>query len=328
MVPRDPCPVRRGERPYAPVVGSGRPWGSDGCALTARGVMAVLFVVGGAFGALGWSASAGAGTPDPAPGDVILPASLPGFTAAAPGVFNGPLSTATLMTYTTDPDLLNEIEKGAVSGYLRSWGHTYPDGTGDITDLVIKFPNAAQAAAYLDVLPYVVTGQNGVTGFVATMPKGATGYTAYGLVVTKSTDFAVSFGRGDYASFLLAATPGGIVTKTQIEQLAQAQWVALPFSVASPAVPTTAVGASAVPTSTTLPSSVSASPSSGGIEAVVVLFLVILVIAFLVLWAVDAFGRRRRARRDGPGDGPDPEPPPEPLTSDAADLVADQQDGS
>ena len=231
---------------------------------------------------------------------MTLSTSLPGFAAGPAGILNGPVSTKTLLTYTFDPDLVTEIKRGIIQGYLRSWRHTYPDGTGVVTDLVVKFPDALQTAEFLVNLTAAVTAQQGVNAFAVATPTGAQGYTAHGDVVAGSTDVAVSFGRGDYASFVLAATPGGSVTKGQIEQLAQKQWAALPAAASS-------ASSSAPPgvVPTTLPSSVFASPSSGGIQALVVLFVVTLAVCFLVLRAVIGIGRRRRARREGSVEGGD-----------------------
>ena len=49
---------------------------------------------------------AGAAPPPLSPGGVELTTSLQGFTPAPAGTFNGPVSTSTLLTYTTDPDVL------------------------------------------------------------------------------------------------------------------------------------------------------------------------------------------------------------------------------
>ena len=269
-------------------------------ARSARGVVAMLVIACGAIGCIGGvydigsSTPAGAAVQVPAPGDVTLSTSLPDFAAEPAGILNGPVSTKTLLTYTSDSDLITEIKRGIIEGYLRSWRHTYPDGTGVVTDLVVKFPDALQTAEFLVNLTAALTAQHGVSAFAVATPTGAQGYTAHGDVVPGSTDVAVSFGRGDYASFVLAATPGGSVTKTQIEQLAHAQWAVLPAAAAASASSSAAPGV--VPT--TLPSSVFASPSSGGIQALVVLFVVALAVCLLVLWAVVGIGRRR-SRREG-----------------------------
>ena len=268
--------------------------------------MAALAVIVGALVVTAGAAPAGAAAPGPTPADVILSTSLPGFAAAPAGAFNGPISTSTLSTFTHNADLLAEIANGTVSGYLRNWGTTDPSSTGVVSDLVLQFPAPAQVTAFLDELQFVMIGQYGATTFPVEKLSGALGYSATNAIVPGSIDVGVAFGRGDFASFVVAATPGGTVTTPQMELMAAVQWAALP----APTGPTT--GPAGVPSTvpaalppalvpTTLPASALSSSATGGVEALVVLFLLALVIGFLVLLAADAVGRRRHRVLDDGG---------------------------
>jgi hypothetical protein len=250
-----------------------------------------------------------------------LSTSLPGFVAAPAGSFNGPVSSSTLLTYTHNPAMLAEIENGTISGYLRYWGRPYGRFNGILSDLVVKFPNVAQTTTFVDDLEESLTGQLNVRTFVPTTPSGAMGYSGHNAVVSGSTNYAVSFGRGDFASFVLSATPVGGVTSDQIQLMAYAQWSALPSKTAPGSTPTsqpslvpTSVPAGSpapapgglpqVSTGTPVTASASALSSSGvgGLEALAVIVVIVVVVFLLVAYAVDAVGRRRRERLGGGGE--------------------------
>ncbi len=242
-------------------------------------------------------APGGAVVPGPTPSTVVLSECLPGFVAAPDGALNGPVSSSSLSSGTANPLLLTEISQGAISAYLRTWNHTYADGMGIVADLVVEFPDAAQTTAFLDQLESTVIGQfHGATSIVAA-PRGAIGYSTYNQLLPHSTDFGIAFGRGDFASFVVAATPGGSVTTGQIQYMAVAQWDALPAAtVAAPAAvgAPSAVAAALPPT---LPATDLSSSGSGGLLAVVVMglgLLLVLLAAVAAVAVVAVVGRPRR----------------------------------
>ncbi len=261
----------------------------------------------GAAGAAGAAGSAGsaraseAADPSssppspPGPGDVELTTALPGFTQAAPGAFNGPVSTATLITYTTDINVISEIEKGSVSAYLRCWSRPYDGRQGVLSDLVVKFPQATQTTAFLNGLKVALSAHSGVTTFAVKSPKGAEGYLAHGVIVAGSSDVAVSLGRGDFATLIVGATPEGNVPASQIELMAAAQWGALPGKgsdrSSSVVLPTRLPAL--------LPASDLSSSGAGGLEALLVVVAVVVGAVVLVLWVGDMVGRRRRRGAGG-----------------------------
>lgn len=257
----------------------------------ARVVFAAVAVAAGTLGTSAWSASGGAVVPATTPSDVILSAGLPGFVAAPPGIFNGPISGATLSSRTKAPVLLSEIAQGAVSAYLRTWGHTSSDGTSLLTDFVVEFPDAAQTTDFLEELEFTMIGQFNAATSVPAAPSGAIGYSTSNQLVPRSTDYAIAFGRGNFASFVIAATPRGSVTAGQIQYMAVAQWDAL--GAAAVAAPSTA----AAPLPQTLPGTTLAGSSTGGLLAVAVLGLVLLVLLVLFLLLVQGVvslvGRQR-----------------------------------
>ncbi|HEY6474603.1 MAG TPA: hypothetical protein VIY26_17035 [Acidimicrobiales bacterium] len=277
-------------------------------------------VAGGLFCFGGLGGFAGAAAPPLSPGGVELTTSLQGFTPAPAGAFNGPVSMTTLLTYTTDPDVLEEIEDGSVSAYLRTWSRPYFGTDGIIADLVVEFPNAADTAAFLDGLEGELSTQSAVTTFAVTTPSGAEGYAAHGVIVPNSTDVAVSLGRGDFATFVMAATPGGNVSRSQIELVAAAQWGAFPGG--------SGAGASSVrvrlPTKlpALLPASDLSSSSAGGVEALLVVVVAVVGAVVLVLLAADFVGRRRRRGPAGAGAGAGADPEPGADDSDADDPGA------
>ncbi len=199
--------------------------------------------------------------------------------------------------------MLEEIVDGTIRGYVRSWGRDTPGGMGVVSDLVVQFPSPDQTTDFLGELQSSLMGAYGATTFpVEKLGAGAMGFSAHGAIVPRSVDVAVAFGRGDFASFVLAATPGGSVTAPQIELMAAAQWAALPGG----AVPSTggrsippALSPALVPT--TLPASALTSSGTGGIEALAVLFVFLLVVGFLVVLATEVVGRRRRGALDEAG---------------------------
>ena len=191
-----------------------------GCAVA--GGLGGFAGVGGFAGSAGAAEVAGAAGPALSPGGVELTTSLQGFMPAPAGAFNGPVSTTTLLTYTTDPDVLAEIENGSVSAYLRTWSRPFGGTDGVIADLVVEFPDHAETTAFLTGLKGALTTQSAVSTFAVKSPSGAEGYTAHGVIVANSTDVAVSLGRGDFAAFVLAATPAGNVSPSQIELVAAA----------------------------------------------------------------------------------------------------------
>jgi hypothetical protein len=281
-------------------------------AWTARAVLVAALgvgcaVAGGLVGLVGVGGSgglAGAAVPPLSPGGVELTTALQGFTAAPAGAFNGPVSMTTLLTYTTDPDVLEEIEDGSVTAYLRTWSRPYVGTDGIIADLVVEFPTPADTAAFLDGLQGALSTQSTVTTFAVKSPSGAEGYSAHGVIVPNSTDVAVSLGRGDFATFVMAATPAGNVSRSQIELVAAAQWAAFPGGAGA--------GASTVRVSlptklpALLPASDLSSSSAGGVEALLIVVVAVVGVVVLVLWAMDFVGRRRRGRARGPG-GEDPD---------------------
>lgn len=272
-----------------------------GCAV-ASGLFGGGVVGGGASiaGAAPVPAPAPAPAPPPplSPGGVELTTSLQGFTPAPAGAFNGPVSTSTLLTYTTDPDVLEEIEDGSVSVYIRTWSRPYvgSDDDGIIADLVVEFPNSADTAAFLDGLQGALSTQSAVTTFSVASPRGAEGYAAHGVIVPNSTDVAVSLGRGDFATFVMAATPAGNVSRSQVELVAAAQWGQFPSGAG--AASTVRV---ALPTKlpALLPASDLSSSSAGGVEALLVVVVAVVGVVVLVLWAADFVGRRQRRRGRG-----------------------------
>ena len=109
--------------------------------------------------------------------------------------------------------------------YIRTWSRPYvgSDDDGIIADLVVEFPNSADTAAFLDGLQGALSTQSAVTTFSVASPSGAEGYSAHGVIVPNSTDVAVSLGRGDFATFVMAATPAGNVSRSQVELVAAAR---------------------------------------------------------------------------------------------------------
>ena len=271
----------------------------------ARAVVVAVLAFGCAVasGLVGFGVAGAAPPPPLSPGGVELPTSLQGFTPAPAGAFNGPVSTSTLLTYTTDPDVLEEIEDGSVSAYLRTWSRPYAGSTTDgiIADLVVEFPDASDTAAFLDGLQGALSTQSAVTTFAVASPAGAEGYSAHGVIVPNSTDVAVSLGRGDFATFVMAATPGGNVSRSQVELVAAAQWGAFPAA--------RGVGATAVRVRlprrlpALLPAADLSSSSAGGVEALLVVVVAVVGGVVLVLWGADFIGRRRWRRGRGRGRG-------------------------
>lgn len=273
------------------------------CASSARAVVVAALAVGCAVASglvvLGGSGTfAGAAPPPLSPGGVELTTSLQGFTQAPAGAFNGPVSTSTLLTYTTDPDVLAEIEDGSVSAYLRTWSRPFVGTDGIIADLVVEFPDPSDTIAFLDGLQGALSTQSTVTTFAVTSPSGAEGYSAHGVIVPNSTDVAVSLGRGDFATFVMAATPAGNVSRSQIELVAAAQWGALPGGAGAGGASTARV---ALPTRlpALLPAADLSSSSAGGVEALLVVVVAVVGAVVLVLWAADFIGRRRRGQGVG-----------------------------
>lgn len=284
--------------------------------MSARAVvsaLAVAVVAGlGGFGALAGAAVPGSGEPSSlSPEGVELTTALPGFTQAPPGAFNGPVSTTTLLTYTTDVDVIGEIEKGTVSAYLRSWSRPFDDQDGVLADLVVKFPQAAQVTGFLTGLKSALSSHSGVSTFTVKSPSGAVGYLTHNVIVAGSTDVAVSLGRGDYATLIVGATPEGNVSESQVELMAAAQWGALPDKNNGDASDSAAVS---LPTKlpALLPASDLSSSGAGGMEALLIVVVFVVGLVVLVLWAGDVVGRRRARRRSGAGEAGDPGGPGEP----------------
>lgn len=289
-------------------------------------VRSIAALLGGALSLIGAGGSSAVASAAGAPsaGDVILSTSLPGFVVAPAGEFNGPLDKATLMTNTADPDALAEIENGSIAGYLRCWGYDYASGMGLVCDTVMQFPNPAQAQTVLGILQATLPAQYDLTTFKVAAPSGATGYATHNALIPGSTDYIVSFSRGNYASFIMSATPAYGVSAAQIEQLGEAQWAAMPAEADAPATPTTPTTpntptptsrAVALPTNEAAALSPAELSSSGlgGIEALAVLFVGVVAAFLLVVFAIDFAGRWRRIHPVFGDPGPEPErsvPPP------------------
>jgi hypothetical protein len=268
-------------------------------------VAVVLAVAAGALGVSGWGAGAGAADAAATPANVVLGISLPGFTPAPAGAFNGPVSAATLVkvTDTDDPDMLSEIENGSIDAYLRCWNRRYGRTNGVLADLVMRFPDATQSTQFLENFDLALKAESDVSSFPLSSPSGAHGYTAHGVVVAGSTNYAVSVARGRYAIFVLSATPAGGVSLPQIELLAYAQWAALPRSSGAGAgAGGGEFGSISAGPLYLLPPATLSSSGVGGLEALLVLVIIVVALGVLALFAVDALGRRQEGRARGEGE--------------------------
>jgi len=146
-------------------------------------------------------------------GALIVDPGLPGFTAAAPGPTNGPLTAETFAAQSSDPTQA-EAAFGALAarpGFgaaIRLWSDTGGPGQAENDLVVLLFrigdPAAAQNFAAGLVAPYRTPG-TAVPFDVPSIP-GATGYTVTVTQPVAALEQVVVFATGPYVAAVQAAS--------------------------------------------------------------------------------------------------------------------------
>ncbi len=152
-------------------------------------------------------------TPGSDLGALIVDPGLPGFTAAAPGPTNGPLTAETFAAQSSDPSQA-EAAFGALAtrpGFgaaIRLWSDTGAPGQVENDLVVLLFrigdPAAARLFAAGLVAPYRTPGA-AVPFDVPSIP-GATGYTVTVTQPVAALEQAVVFASGPYVAAVQAAS--------------------------------------------------------------------------------------------------------------------------
>ncbi len=146
-------------------------------------------------------------------GALIVDPGLPGFTAAAPGATNGPLTAETFAAQSSDPTQA-EAAFGALAarpGFgaaIRLWSDTGGPGQGENDLVVLLFrigdPAAAQNFAAGLVAPYRTPGT--AVPFDVPSIAGATGYTVTVTQPVAALEQVVVFATGPYVAAVQAAS--------------------------------------------------------------------------------------------------------------------------
>ena len=209
---------------------------------------------------------------------------IPGMVAAPLGTQNGPIDRANLqllgMNPTAASTLLQHIDNGDVSGYIRLWSHQPPNGDAVLIS-AFQFQNPDAAGAWLAGENSSLAGH--VSGFAVPSISGAEGYTTATSTSTgiPATTNMVFFDKGNISFQVGVVTESGDLTSADAVALAKAQAADAP---ASPAGPSSSNGRS------------SSAYRAGEIFGAVIVGLVI-------LWLVSAVVRRSRkspAKRESP----------------------------
>jgi hypothetical protein len=125
-------------------------------------------------------ASAAGATTSPALSAEVLSSTLPGFVAATPGPTNGPLTPATAQEFGGSAGAVfgPHLTDGDLTGYVRVWTHTPPDGDA-IEVTAIRFRDPAEIPSFLagyansasqsHSSPFAVPDVPGATGYATTI---------------------------------------------------------------------------------------------------------------------------------------------------------------
>lgn len=146
-------------------------------------------------------------------GALIVDPGLPGFTAAAPGPTNGPLTAETFAAQSSDPAQATTAfgalaARPGFGAAIRLWSDTGGPGQGENDIVVLLFrigdPAAARLFAAGLVAPYRTPG-TAVPFDVPSIP-GATGYTVTVTQPVAALEQAVVFAAGPYVAAVQAAS--------------------------------------------------------------------------------------------------------------------------
>jgi hypothetical protein len=202
----------------------------------------IVFVGLAAFGSCG----ALAGTPNLSA--VVLSQTLPGFVAAPPGDANGPITNASAsnLGLNQDPAAAQQLQNGALTGYVRIWAN--PQNGDRVAIFALSINDGLSAGSFLGGFNHGMSSDATETFDVPGI-AGAQGFTDHiPLSGRPATEYAVSFARGDTVFEVEVLTVSNELTVNSILSVASTQAAAAPGSQQSPITPPTNSGSTGDPT--------------------------------------------------------------------------------